>query len=118
MRLPALLFTFSLLTASGASAAPSFTEPVEDASVLDELHARAEECIAVNDFRGAIRAYEDAILLEPDDATAYANMGHAYLILGDPDRAKTTFLSALDIDPENELAAAGFRRLQDPDAAY
>lgn len=97
----------NVLASSGK--APKITE-------LEKLHIEAEKRIAVNDFRGALEKYRDAVLLEADDAAAYSNMGHCYLILGDTGRARESFRSALAIDPQNASAHAGMMRVQDPDA--
>ncbi len=89
-------------------------EPTDEGR-LEALHREAEGRIAVNDFRGAIGNYREILLLEPDDAVAYARMGHSYLILGDSGRAEDAFRLALDIDPENETAVWGLRKIADPD---
>ena len=83
---------------------------------LQEMHAKAEKLIAVNDFEEAIQIYENIILLEPDDEVAYTNMGHANLLLGNIGEAEDNFLNALHINPDNEAAYLGLQRIQDPDA--
>lgn len=94
----------------------SFTA-VSDNSLkeIEARHAQAESLIARNEFRTAIQKYTEILLMEPDDETAYVNMGHCYLILGDNRRARTSFQNALDIDPENELAREGLDKVNNPD---
>ncbi len=53
--------------------------------------------------------YENPILNNPDDDTLYANLGYAYLILGENDRAKSAFHDALEINPANERALKGLQ---------
>ena len=69
----------------------------------------------IPDFRSAIRIYSDILLLEPDDETAYTQMGQAYLVLGDIGRAHSAFRNALYINPENAIAALGIQKIMDPD---
>ncbi|MBI4352705.1 MAG: tetratricopeptide repeat protein [Candidatus Omnitrophica bacterium] len=78
---------------------------------LETLHAEAERLVSVNRFREALRVYETIILAEPDDETAYANMGRIYLLTGQRERAKDAFLNALDINPENETALLGLEKI-------
>ena len=83
---------------------------------IEDMHRAAEKEIAANHFREAIRLYDDIILLEPDDDVAYANMGNTYLILGYDNKAKDAFHQALDINPDNEDASIGLRKIADPDS--
>jgi len=91
---------------------------VSDAKIhnLEILHEKAEEHILTNDFKGAIKIYEDIILEEPDDETAYTGLGQCYLVLGDYPRARNAYKNALHINPGNETALAGWKKIQDPDA--
>ncbi len=88
----------------------------ERLSELEALHAKAEGQITQNDFPAAIRTYEDILLVEPDDETAYTNLGRIYMILGDTRRAGECFENALHINPENETALFGLEKIRDPDA--
>ncbi len=83
---------------------------------LARLHERAEILIEQNKFREAIDVYLEIILVEPDDEAAYTNLGHAYIILGDFQRAKDAFQNALHINPENETARLGLQKISDPDS--
>ena len=82
---------------------------------LELLHADAAKLMAQNKPREAVALYIEILLIEPDDDAAYTNMGQAYLLLGDAIRAQDTFLNALNIDPENEIAVAGLKSIADPD---
>ncbi len=85
---------------------------------LEELHQKAEQQIAVNNFYGAIDTYQEILFLEPDDETAYANSGQIYLLFSDFKRAKTAFQNALSINPENETALAGLKKIKAPDGYF
>jgi tetratricopeptide (TPR) repeat protein len=96
--------------------AQSITSPTnEHIAKVRELHFGAEDLMEAEYYRQAIELYSEIILLEPDDETAYANMGRAYMILGQYERAENAFLNALHINPKNELAYLGLRKLRDPD---
>lgn len=56
--------------------------------------------------------YENTILQNPDSAPAYANLGYAYLMVGDVLRAKNAFVESLRIDPENAAAQNGLLYLE------
>ena len=82
---------------------------------LDDLHRQASDFILVNDFASALRVYMDIVLMEPDDETAYDGMGSVYLIQGQTQKAREAFEIALQINPENEVALAGMKKIMDPD---
>ena len=114
------LFAFVLLAgASAALAAQNLpTVTPERIQKLKELHQKAEQQIALNNFKGATATYQDILLFEPDDESAYANLGQIYLLFQNFDKAKTAFQNALSIDPENETALAGLEKIRNPDASY
>ncbi len=51
--------------------------------------------------------YENMVLRNPDDDMAYADLGYAYLILGEAVKAKNAFSESLHINPENGPAQKG-----------
>ena len=104
------LFAIALICCSTAFAA-------DEIQHLEELHRQADEQIALNNFRGAMTTLQEILLLEPNDETAYANMGLLYLLFSDHKKAKEAFQNALSIDPENETALAGLAKIKDPDAS-
>ena len=82
---------------------------------LEDMHARAERLIATGQIPEAIDVYWEIILSEPDDEVAYVNLGNLYLIAGDTDRAKEAFQNAVHINPGNESALIGLRKIENPD---
>jgi tetratricopeptide (TPR) repeat protein len=51
------------------------------------------------DYEGAARAYDQAVLLRPDDPKAYVNRGIAYIQLGDYGRAANDLDKASELNP-------------------
>ncbi len=124
--LKSAFFLFLLVACSSAwhigrlrateSAQRSFTSVTpEDMNQIENLHSRAEDLIAQKKFRDAISVYSEIVLTEPDDDDAYTNMGQAYMVLGDYTHAKDAFQNALHINPDNEVATMGLRKIADPD---
>ncbi len=56
--------------------------------------------------------YENTVLQNPDSDSGYANLGYAYLIIGDAMRAKNSFAESLRINPENASAQNGLMYLE------
>ena len=61
---------------------------------------------AIND--SAIKEYDEAIRLRPNDAAAYANRGSVYASKSDNDRAIKDYSEAIRLDPKN-MRAYGVR---------
>ena len=101
--------------AEGSRPASFTTVTDENLQKIEALHQEAAGLLAEHQFREAIRIYSEIILAEPDDDAAYTNMGQAYLVLGDLGRAKEAFQNALTINPNNEIAVFGLRKIVDPD---
>ncbi|MEO1404045.1 MAG: tetratricopeptide repeat protein, partial [Cyanobacteria bacterium J06635_1] len=52
----------------------------------------------------AISAYEKAIELDPDDATAHYNLGNTYKALKRYDEAISAYEKAIELDPDDATA--------------
>lgn len=102
----ALLTLFCLLILSSPCAAQNRTQ---------YLHDEADRLVSAGQFDKALKLYEEAALLSADDDNAYANIGSIYLIKGDFQSAKESFESALQINPDNEMAQAGLEKIEHPD---
>ena len=87
----------------------------EEISRLENLHQRADSLMGQKNFRGAIDVYSEILLIEPDDDAAYINMAQAYMVLGDFRQAGNAFENALHINPDNEIARSGLRKIANPD---
>ena len=122
MRIPFIFLTTVILVfgATNLNAEPTprnitYTDP-DEIYQIDQLYEKASALVKKKDFRGAIRLYQEILFIEPDDETAYTNIGHSYMILGDTAKAKDAFLNALHINPENEVAKLGIQKIVDPDS--
>ena len=56
--------------------------------------------------------YQNIILQNPGDDKAYANLGYAYLIVGDVVKTREAYHDALAINPENERALEGMQTIE------
>lgn len=56
--------------------------------------------------------YENRILRDPNDDQAYADLGYAWLMLGDFLKAKEAFRNALSINPQNEPSLRGMETIR------
>ena len=59
----------------------------------------------------AIKSFEDAISLEPENVDALCNKGIVLYLLGDNANAKMDFEKVLSISPENEIAKRYYERI-------
>ena len=109
---PAVLF---LASPAGADPKNITTISMDQISQLEAMHQQATDLLIKNDFQGALRAYSDILLTEPDDETAYTGLGQIYLVLGQVKKAHEAFQNALHIDPYNEVALDGIQKIMDPD---
>ena len=81
------------------------------ASVYD--HIGYTEAI-LGDSEAAMDAFEHALKLDPNDATAYAYRGTARMALDNPRGAQMDFRRALELEPGNQIAADGMAKLAAP----
>jgi O-antigen ligase/tetratricopeptide (TPR) repeat protein len=65
------------------------------------------------DSKGALEEVKALVSLYPDNATLRIVMGEVYASLKDFEKAKDAFLSALRIEPSNQLARTGYLRAQE-----
>jgi tetratricopeptide (TPR) repeat protein len=68
----------------------------------------------LGDSVAAMDAFEQALALDPNDATAYAYRGTARMALDNPGGAQADFRRALELDPENQIATDGMAKLAAP----
>jgi tetratricopeptide (TPR) repeat protein len=63
------------------------------------------------DYRTEIALWEDAARKSPHKARVHNNLGDAYARAGDRDRARSSFLKALEVDPDYLRARLNLRAL-------
>ena len=84
---------------------PSISEEMQAAAKMQELNAEImvefEAGIAaaqVEDYRGAIAAFDKVLAIHPGSAEAYFNKGFAYTKLGEAAEAEASYRKALELD--------------------
>jgi len=66
---------------------------------------RSDECCENGDYDGAIAVYNQAIMLDPDNAAAYClYRGRAYSKKGSYDEAIADFTKAMELNPKDDIA--------------
>ncbi len=77
--------------------------PATAATAIDgdarSLNARAIALINGGRPEAAIPLLEHALVLQPRDAEMLGNLGYAYMLVGDHDRARSRLVAALDLSP-------------------
>ena len=68
---------------------------------------RGDVAFAARDYRAALFAYQDAILIAPDNVEARVKAGQSYAKLGHDAEALAQWTRALELDPENPVALEG-----------
>lgn len=56
--------------------------------------------------------YEKRVVKDPNDDAAYADLGYACIVVGDPLKARQAFKDSLQINPSNETALKGVALLK------
>lgn len=77
-----------------------------ESAFLNACHIDPENRSEITPF------YEDRLLRNPEDDDAYADLGFAWVIVGDPTRAKQAFRDSLAINASNETALKGLKVLE------
>jgi Flp pilus assembly protein TadD len=95
-----IVLWLNLIPMTGAAATPDQSPgPMAQQSQLAELHRRAQEQYRQGNFKAAIVALNQVILLNPKDATAYNRRGLARADLGDRSGAIQDFNQAIALNP-------------------
>src|SRR5687768_7673186 len=64
---------------------------------LVRLYSEARSAEAAGDYPAAAQRYERIVVLRPDMAEAYVNLGNLYYVQGRMDRAETSFKKAIQL---------------------
>ncbi|MDP8298792.1 MAG: tetratricopeptide repeat protein [Candidatus Tantalella remota] len=86
--------------------APSTPEKVSLLNLEGELTGRS------GDLEKAIKIFDKALVLEPDNAETLNNLGYAWYVKGDAVRAEEYFREALRVDPENQKAKSNIEYIK------
>ncbi len=81
----------------------------ENADTLNELAICQME---TGDFEGAKESLVEALSIDPDSTKIISNLGELYLKLGNEAEARKFFLTVLEIDPTDKIAAMELKKLE------
>lgn len=87
----------------------------EQRSIVSSYLWRAQEMERKQDFPGALKELRDALKLEPQNADIHSRIGVIYIKTNQGTMAKIHFRKALEIDPHDQRALQGLKRV-DPTA--
>ncbi len=103
---------------NGASAAPKATNKTsappapKEESAGSQYIRRAQELMAKNQFAPARVELQDALKLEPNNSRCHSLIGVVYLKQNLTTSAKVHFDRALQLDPKDEMALEGKRKIE------
>lgn len=111
---PELSAKFTNLAASDPkSSLESWADFVKATPEFPSGYVRLGHSLAANDqLDNAIKAYEKALKMDPDDANAHYCLGVAYFFQKDNARAKQEFEAATKLDPDDPAAKESLKRLE------
>jgi tetratricopeptide (TPR) repeat protein len=73
---------------------------------------------AASDYKEAIADYSSYISLKPGDTAGYSGRAYAFLLSGQPEKARDDFNEVLKIEPDNLAAKRALQNTYVPTAAY
>ncbi|MBD2776894.1 J domain-containing protein [Iningainema tapete] len=88
------------------------TPPAKEDSVVEQYIRRAQELIAKNQLAPAKVELQDALKLAPNNSRCHTLIGVVYLKQNLTTTAKVHFDRALQLDPQDETALAGKRKIE------
>ena len=82
---------------------PRATQAVATPVTVPQLIEEGDRRLAGEDFKGALKAYDDAMALDPSDLVAYYRAGVALSFMDERDQAATLFIWVVRSgDPDRE----------------
>jgi curved DNA-binding protein CbpA len=94
-----------------ASSSPAAAAPSRDTLVAAYLR-RSQEFMTKQDYPRAILELRDALKIDPTNADCHSRLGVIYLKTNQTTMAKIHFNKALELNPQDEVALDGKRRLE------
>lgn len=88
-----------------------FTTSLGLSQQAEQLIARGQSYMAVNDFKAAATDLDEAVQREPENLQAWTNRGLVYERLNDREKAAGSYARALNIRQNYEPAKSGFARV-------
>jgi len=102
--------------ASSKPAARSEKAPATMTQLVEACLRRAHDFEVKQDFGRAMLELREAIKINPNSSDAHSRLGAVYLRSNQPTMAKIHFNKALELNPQDQLASEGKRKL-DPSSA-
>ena len=82
---------------------------------LKNLLRRGEDALVRRDYERASTYFRRAYTADPGNIAAITNLGYSYARMGRFTHAQKCFITALDIDPDNQVARKNLSLLMKPD---
>lgn len=82
---------------------------------ISNLLRRGEDALLRHDYERASAYFRRAYTADPGNVTAITNLGYAYARMGRFTHAQKCFITALDIDPDNQVARKNLSLLMSPE---
>ncbi|PWR72785.1 chemotaxis protein CheC [Methanospirillum lacunae] len=82
---------------------------------LKNLLRRGEDALLRHDYERASTYFRRAYTTDPGNITAITNLGYVYARMGRFSHAQKCFITALDIDPDNQVARKNLSLLMSPE---
>jgi curved DNA-binding protein CbpA len=103
---------------AGSAAAPSASAPTPAAPVVSSTDSlvsaylkRAQEFEKKQDYPRVLLELREAIRIDPTNSVGHSRLGEVYLKTNQPKMAKIHFAKALELNPKDETAQAGMKKL-------
>ncbi|MDJ0737280.1 MAG: DnaJ domain-containing protein [Nostocaceae cyanobacterium] len=84
----------------------------EDSAIVQQYIRRAQDLMGKNQLASARVELQDALKLAPNNSTCHSLIGVVYLKQNQTTMAKVHFDRALQLDPKDETASAGKRKIE------
>jgi curved DNA-binding protein CbpA len=100
-------------TSTPAAAAPTAAAPVVNStdSLVSAYLKRAQEFEKKQDYSRVVLELREAIRIDPTNSVGHSRLGEIYLKTNQPKMAKIHFSKAVELNPKDESATAGLKKL-------
>lgn len=85
----------------------------EDLGFEEAYYGRGMCLLALDDPKGAVKAFEKSIENDPNDSTVHVALGDAYYKIGDTKRAAAAYKQALLFVPDMQSALDGLEKIEE-----
>lgn len=103
-------------TRSASTAAPNPAPPPSREALILAYLRRSQEFEMKQDYPRSILELRDALKIDPMSSSCHSRLGVIYLKTNQATMAKIHFNKALELNPQDEVALEGKRRMEGPNA--